>query len=88
LNGGGKLPLANNMSDYSPGECKKRVDLLSPQMREVLRLMVQGLATKQIADTMGLSEPTVRTYRERVYSKLAVNNLALAIRVAVRAGLQ
>lgn len=75
------------MSDFSPLDCKRRVDRLSPQLREVLMLMASGLATKQIADEMELSVDTVKTYRERVYSRLAVNNLATATRVAIHAEL-
>lgn len=73
------------MSDFSPAECKKRVEQLSPQLREVLKRMATGLATKQIADELHLAVPTVYVYRERIYSKLQVNNLASATRVAIGA---
>lgn len=75
------------MTDFSQSECQRRVALLSPQLREVLKRMAQGLATKQIADELQLSITTVQVYRERLYSKLGVNNLALAIRIAVGAKL-
>jgi len=68
---------------FSPSECQKRVEELSPQLRLVLRGMALGQPTKQIADEMNLSVETVKTYRERVYSKLGVNSMALAVRVAV-----
>lgn len=75
------------MSDITQTECRRLVEQLSPQLRSVLVLMASGLATKQIADEMALSQETVKTYRERVYSRLRVNNLASATRVAVYADL-
>jgi two-component system invasion response regulator UvrY len=71
------------MSDFSPKECVRKVDELSPQLRAVLRAMALGQPTKQIADEMQLSIETVKTYRERVYSRLGVNSMACAVRVAV-----
>lgn len=67
-------------------ECRRRVEQLSPQLREVLRLMAEGQCTKEIAERMGVAQSTAAVYRERVYSRLAVNNVALATRVAVAAG--
>jgi DNA-binding NarL/FixJ family response regulator len=71
------------MSDFSPNECTRKVAGLSPQLRLVLRGMALGQPTKQIADEMSLSITTVWTYRERVYSRLGVSNMAEAVRVAV-----
>lgn len=79
--------MANVMNEFSEKDCKERVARLSPQLREVLKRMAGGLATKQIADEMELSFETVKTYRERVYSRLSVSNLPTATLVASRAGL-
>lgn len=75
------------MSDFSPAECRKRVADLPEYLRETLRLMASGLAIKEIADTQRITASTAYIYRERVYSKLGVNNLALATRIAVGAKL-
>ena len=66
---------------------RQLVDELPPQLREVLVRMAKGMATKQIAADMNISETTVNTYRERVYSKLRVTGLAQATVVAVKGGL-
>jgi len=74
------------MNDFSRINCKRLVDKLSDREREVLQLMSLGLATKEIADRLALAQPTVCVYRERIYSKLAVNSIAPAVRVATLAG--
>lgn len=75
------------MSEYTTKECREVVDQLSPQLKEVLRRKASGLPNKQIADELALTENTVRIYLERIYSRLRVNNIASATRVAVCAKL-
>ena len=75
------------MNDFSEKECKRRVEVLPDYLRDTLRLMASGLAIKEIADTQKITASTAYIYRERVYSKLGVNNLALATRIAVGAKL-
>lgn len=76
------------MTDLTKPKCEMAVAKLSPQMVAVLRCMMEGLATKQIADRLELSEGTVRTYRELIFSRLGVNNVGLAVRVASVAGIR
>jgi DNA-binding NarL/FixJ family response regulator len=73
--------------NFQPATCHALVQELPPSLKLVLRHMADGLATKQIAAECDLSESTVQVYRERIYSRLRVNNLAAATRVAVAAGL-
>lgn len=75
------------MNDFSEKECSRRVEVLPDYLRDTLRLMASGLAIKEIADTQKITASTAYIYRERVYSKLGVNNLALATRIAVGAKL-
>ena len=63
-----------------------RLDLTDRE-QEVLRGLVYGLAYKEIADSLGISLDTVRTYIRRLYKKLAVQNAAAAVTRAVREGL-
>lgn len=53
--------------------------LISPREEEVLRLLADGCPYKQIADTMQLSMGTVRTYIERIYTKLHVHSRTEAV---------
>jgi DNA-binding NarL/FixJ family response regulator len=47
---------------------------LSPRETELLDLLSEGLANKEIADRMGLSVETVRAYLKRIYDKLHVRS--------------
>lgn len=75
------------MTDFSQSECQRRVETLPDYLRATLTLMAEGRAIKEIADAQRITVSTAYVYRERVYSKLGVNNLALATRVAVGAKL-
>ena len=45
---------------------------LSPRETEVLRLVAQGLANKQIARALGISERTVKAHLGRVFREIGV----------------
>ena len=60
---------------------------LTRREREVLRLMVEGLANKEIADRLHLSERTVKTHVSSVLGKLGVADRTQAAVLAVRSGL-
>ncbi len=57
---------------------------LTERERDVLRGLVQGLAYKQVADTLGLSIDTVRTHVRNIYRKLQVHSVAEAVGRAIR----
>lgn len=52
---------------------------LSARESEVLQLLAQGYLYKEIADSLGISLPTVNTYIRRIYEKLHVRSRAQAI---------
>lgn len=60
---------------------------LTPREGDVLRLMVEGLANKEIAHRLGLSEKTVKTHVSSVLGKLGVADRTQAAVLAVRSGL-
>jgi DNA-binding NarL/FixJ family response regulator len=47
---------------------------LSKRETEILDLLTQGLANKEIADRLGLSTETVRVHLKRIYDKLHVHS--------------
>jgi FixJ family two-component response regulator len=55
---------------------RKRLDLLTPQQREVFDRIVMGKLNKQIAHELGISERTVKTRRADVMAKLGVDSAA------------
>ena len=60
---------------------------LTPREFQVLGLIVEGKASKEIALLLNLGVETVRSYRKTMMKKLRVNNVAGLIRVALAAGL-
>jgi len=53
--------------------------LLSSREIDVLRCMAKGLTTRQIADTLFISENTVKTHIRHILEKFEVNNRAQAV---------
>lgn len=52
---------------------------LSPRENEVLALLARGYLYKEVADTIGISLPTVKTYIRRICEKLHVHSRAQAV---------
>lgn len=52
---------------------------LTDREKEILRAVITGLKNKEIANTMSISEPTVKTHINRIYKKLGVDNRSKAI---------
>ena len=46
-----------------------------------------GSTTRLVAQTMGISPKTVENHKQRIFSKLGVQNQAHAVAVAMRQGL-
>jgi DNA-binding NarL/FixJ family response regulator len=59
---------------------------LSERESEVLGLLAKGLANKQIALTLGISEHTVKFHVSSIYTKLNVTNRTEALREGLRGG--
>jgi DNA-binding NarL/FixJ family response regulator len=59
---------------------------LTPRLREVLRLIADGLSTKEIAAHLSISKKTVEFHRGRLTTKLGIHASALLARYAVRVG--
>jgi DNA-binding NarL/FixJ family response regulator len=53
---------------------KAEVEELTPREREVLELVVHGLANKEIADRLNLTVEAVRWHLKHIYQKLHVHS--------------
>ena len=60
---------------------------LSPRENDVLRCLVRGLANKEIADFLGLAEPTVKMHLVSLFEKLGARDRTQAAMLAVQRGL-
>lgn len=62
-----------------------RIDVLTAREREVMDLVVDGKATKQIAVELGISPKTVEAHRAHIMQKMAADSIAELVRLAVAA---
>ena len=69
-------------SNPSPSEHQERVALTDREM-QVLRSLVQGLANKEIASRMEVSESTIKNTLQQLFAKTNVRTRAQLVRVAL-----
>ena len=67
-------------------EAEQVVDPLTERERQVLQLTAQGLANKQIAASLEISENTVKFHLSSLYAKLGVTSRTEAVRAGARRG--
>jgi DNA-binding CsgD family transcriptional regulator len=69
-------------------EQKEKITIaLTNRETEVLKLVKDGLLSKEISDKLSISLHTVNTYRQRVLGKLGVSNSMEAVMLASKLGL-
>lgn len=68
-------------------EQEELVEELTDREGEILQLLALGLANKQIAARLGISEHTVKFHVSAIYSKLGVTNRTEAVSRGARLGL-
>jgi len=62
-------------------------DPLTPRESEVVKLIAEGNTTREIADTLVISEKTVERHRANILEKLALRDRVDLTRYAIRRGL-
>jgi len=79
----------NNPSDPSSTEsyAGQGVHKLSPREMQVLQMVAQGRATKEIASVLGISVKTADSHRTHIMAKLGVRGTVNLLRYCLRAGL-
>jgi len=60
---------------------------LSPRETEILQLLAEGLANRQISKRLFISEATVKTHLVHIYDKLGVDSRTSAIAAGLTSGL-
>jgi DNA-binding NarL/FixJ family response regulator len=65
----------------------KTVGTLTPREVEVLKLLSEGLSTKQTAARLGITFKTAACHRSVILSKLDVHETVSAVRWAIRSGI-
>ncbi len=64
-----------------------RFDILTPREQDVMKYVVQGMANRAIAETMGLSYRTVEVHRSKVMKKMQASTLPELVLMAPACGL-
>jgi len=64
-------------------EIDGRIESLTPRERQVMEMVVNGMANKQIAAELGLSEKTIEVHRKHVMDKMRAGNVADLIRMVL-----
>ena len=70
------------------GDALRRIGLLTPREREILRYVISGLLNKQIAFKLNIAEKTVKVHRGHIMEKLGVGSVAELVRLAEKAGIK
>jgi DNA-binding NarL/FixJ family response regulator len=69
------------------GWTKSRKDRLTRREMELIQLIAEGQANKQIAVELGIGLKTVEKHRERLMAKLNIHETAGLTRYAIRSGI-
>ncbi len=85
----GGSPMSSNIArkivlSFQRETTSDRADGLSPREGEVLALLARGYLYKEVADIIGISLPTVKTYIRRICEKLHVHSRAQAVALYVK----
>ena len=65
-------------------EVVKAYKTLTKREKEVCRLLINGLLSKQIAKKLEISNATVKVHKGRVMEKLKVNSLQNLVKIAIK----
>jgi DNA-binding NarL/FixJ family response regulator len=92
----GEAPISRAMASKILGEFSRRMKepqpedpaaKLTPREHEVLQLLTQGNTNKEIANTLGVSENTVKNHLKNILAKLHLQNRVQAAAFALREGI-
>lgn len=90
--GAENVVLESNLSRLGPVTQKalavrERLGKVSRRQLQVLRLVIEGLTSKEIAAGLGLSAKTVETHRSAGMRRLGIGGIPALVRYALRVGL-
>ncbi len=75
------------INDYRHQSGAEPYDRLTAREREILKLIAEGLTSREIADLLFISLKTVQGHRTKIMEKLDLHNRTELIKYAVRKGL-
>ncbi|WP_293628112.1 response regulator [Salinisphaera sp.] len=84
-----QLSKATDADDLALREARQHaalIELLTPREKQVMAMIVDGLANKQVAGQLGISARTVETHRVHIMQKLNAESLPHLVRIWLSAG--
>jgi DNA-binding NarL/FixJ family response regulator len=63
------------------------LERLSPRERQVLKLIVEGHTSNEVAALLGVSSKSIDTYRSRLMAKLGIEDMPALVKFAIRHGM-
>jgi DNA-binding NarL/FixJ family response regulator len=85
---GAMTPLIGDLLDSAHDDLPGlREDPLTPRETEIVKLIAETYSTKQIAETLVISEKTVDRHRTNILEKLGMHDRVELVRYAIRRGL-
>lgn len=76
--------VTGHQSYIRPPDAETGLEALSPRQREILKAIVVGRTTKQIAYDLGLSIKTIETHRTQIMERLDIHDVAGLVRFSIR----
>jgi len=73
-----------------PGQNRRTIQentYLTGSEIEIVRLIAEGMTTKEIASRKNVSFHTIMTHRKNIFRKLKVNNASELVMYAIRSGI-
>jgi DNA-binding NarL/FixJ family response regulator len=80
-------PVLSRLLNAEAEEGEAPVEALTERETQILQLLARGLANKQIAAALGISEHTVKFHVSSIYAKLGATNRTEAVRKGLQRGL-
>ncbi|MFM7461197.1 MAG: response regulator [Burkholderiales bacterium] len=78
--------MANEIADHTDTRPLEGLEHLTPREIEILALMAGGLSNREIADSLGTSEGTIKNHVSNVLAKLGVRDRVRAVLKAIDRG--
>ena len=82
----GDLVLRGFLKPASGADASSAHNTLTPREDQVLNLVAEGLSSKEIAQTLGLSVKTAETHRSNMMRKLDLHSVSAVVRFALGRG--
>jgi DNA-binding NarL/FixJ family response regulator len=82
-----ELPTRSLLEYGKASTDRAKLDKLSPRQLEILKLIAEGLGTKEKARRLNISAKTVETHRAELMQRLDIHDVAGLVRFAIKMGL-